>query len=77
MKTFFHSSSLLLLLKRPFQRFTIKHFIRRLKAAILEPEMRKQKKIKDGILDEFEEIRRQIMQLWQETADAKRMKYSG
>ena len=49
----------------------------RLQSAILEPEMRKQNKIEDGILDEFEEIRRQIMQLRQETADAKRMEDSG
>ena len=34
--------------------------IRRLQSAILEPEMRKQMKIEDGILDEFEDMQRKI-----------------
>ncbi len=46
--------------------------IRRLQSAILEPEMRKQMEIEDGILGEFEDMQRQIMQKTQETADAKR-----
>ena len=45
--------------------------IRRLQSAILEPEMRKQMKIEDGILDEFEDMQRQILQKTQETAEAK------
>ena len=46
--------------------------IRRLQSAILEPEMRKQMKIEDGILDEFEDMQRQILQHRQEAADIKR-----
>ena len=46
--------------------------IRRLQSAILEPEMRKQMKIEDGILDEFEDMQRQILQQRQKTADAER-----
>jgi predicted nucleic acid-binding Zn-ribbon protein len=46
--------------------------IRRLQSAILEPEMRKQMEIEDGILGEFEDLQRQIMQKTQEIADAKR-----
>ena len=46
--------------------------IRRLQSAILEPEMRKQMEIEDGILGEFEDMQRQIMEKTQETADTKR-----
>ena len=46
--------------------------IRRLQAAILEPEMRKQMEIEDGILDEFEDMQRRILQLMQKTAEAEK-----
>jgi hypothetical protein len=46
--------------------------IRRLQAAILEPEMRKQMEIEDGILDEFEDMQRRILQLRQKTAEAEK-----
>ncbi len=45
--------------------------IRRLQAAILEPEMRKQMEIEDGILGEFEDMQRVIMQQRQEIAEVK------
>ena len=46
--------------------------IRRLQSAILEPEMRKQMEIEDGILGEFEDMQREIMQQRQKTAEAER-----
>ena len=45
--------------------------IRRLQSAILEPEMRKQMEIEDGILGEFEDMQREIMQQRQEIAEVK------
>ena len=45
--------------------------IRRLQAAILEPEMRKQMEIEDGILGDFEDMQRVIMQQRQEIAEVK------
>ena len=39
---------------------------------ILEPEMRKQMEIEDGILGEFEDMQREIMHQRQKTADAER-----
>ncbi len=49
--------------------------IRRLQSAILEPEMRKQMEIEDGILGEFEDMQREIMQQRQEIAEVKRDAY--
>ena len=40
--------------------------IRRLQSAIVEPEVRKQMEIEDGILSEFEDMQREIMQQRQE-----------
>jgi hypothetical protein len=45
--------------------------IRRLQSAILEPEMRKQMEIEDGILCEFEDMQREIMQHRQEASEAR------
>ena len=46
--------------------------IRRLQSAILEPEMRKQMEIEDGILDDFEDMQRKIQRQSHEIAEAKR-----
>ena len=46
--------------------------IRRLQAAILEPEMRKQMEIEDGILDDFEDMQRKIQRQSHEIAEIKR-----
>ncbi len=43
----------------------------RLQSAILEPEMRKQMEIEDGILGEFEDMQREIMQKTQEIAEVR------
>ena len=45
--------------------------IRRLQSAILEPEMRKQMEIEDGILDDFEDMQRKIQRQSQEIAETK------
>ena len=47
--------------------------IRRLQAAILEPEMRKQMEIEDGILDDFEDMQRKIQRQSHEIAEAERV----
>ena len=47
--------------------------IRRLQAAILEPEMRKQMEIEDGILDDFEDMQRRIQRQSHEIAEAERL----
>jgi predicted transposase/invertase (TIGR01784 family) len=47
--------------------------IRRLQAAILEPEMRKQMDIEDGILDDFEDMQRKIQRQSHEIAEAERV----
>ena len=46
--------------------------IRRLQSAILEPEMRKQMEIEDGILDDFEDMQRLILNLRQNAVEVKR-----
>ena len=46
--------------------------IRRLQSAILEPEMRKQMEIEDGILGEFEDTQHEIMQQRQKIVDVQR-----
>jgi hypothetical protein len=46
--------------------------IRRLQAAILEPKMRKQMEIEDGILDDFEDMQRLILNLRQNAVEVKR-----
>ncbi len=44
--------------------------IRRLQSAILEPEMRKQMEIEDGILDDFEDMQRKILRQSHEIAES-------
>ena len=44
--------------------------IRRLQSAILEPEMRKQMEIEDGILDDFEDMQRKIQRQDQKIAES-------
>ena len=47
--------------------------IRRLQAAILEPEMRKKMEIEDGILDDFEDMQRKIQRQNHEIAETRQV----